>query len=148
MAEPLTEPWTLARDRYLESLEPDERPLFTEATIENLFHKTSNIQRADRISSKTRNAAEKLQPLVNKIEGFGKALDTFTSIAPLLVAPIWGSLRVVLVVAQKFTKFYEKIIDTLGRIGDILPRLLVSFCVTCDILHMLTSSSGLQDDLL
>jgi hypothetical protein len=67
-----------------------------------------------------------VQPLVDKIEEYGKAMDTYANIAPNFLAPIWGSLRVVLVLAKSLGKFFDRMTDTLGRIGDILPRLLVS----------------------
>jgi hypothetical protein len=121
----ITDPWEIARDRYFEKLEPEERVLFNEATIQNLYYVTSNAERADRINSKTRNAISAIQPLVDRIEEYGKAMDTYANMAPNLLAPIWGSLRVVLVLAKDFGRFYERMTNTLGRIGDILPRLLV-----------------------
>lgn len=118
-------PWVTARDRYLANLEPEERILFKEATPQNLYN-ASNIEREDRVKSKTRNAMAAIQPLVEKIEEYGKAMDTFANAAPEILAPLWGSLRVILVLARSFTRFYERMTDTLGRIGDILPRLFVS----------------------
>lgn len=56
------------------------------------------------------------------MEDYGKALDAYANIASLYLAPIWGSIRVVLVIANTHAKFYYRILDTLGRIGDILPR--------------------------
>jgi hypothetical protein len=123
------DPWEIARTRYLERLDADEAVLFNKATIENLFYSTSNTNRDDRAKSKTRNAIATIQPLVDKIEEYGKAMDVLSNIATTFVAPIWGSLRVVLVLASDFGRFYERMTDTLGRIGDILPRLLVSLSV-------------------
>lgn len=33
-----------------------------------------------------------------------------------------GSIRVLLVLARSYGKFFERLVDTLGRIGDVLPR--------------------------
>lgn len=118
--------WTLARKRYLNSLDPEERLLFNEATIENLYYSTSVVNDADLKSSKVRKAIEAVQPLVDKIENFGKAMDAYANIAPAILSPIWGSIRVVLVLAKGLGTFFGKIAECLGRIGDILPRLLVS----------------------
>jgi hypothetical protein len=74
---------------------------------------------------------------VDKIEEYGKAMDAFANIAPTFLAPVWGSLRVVLVLASGLGRFYERMTDTLGRIGDILPRLFVGFLV---------EPADLQDD--
>ena len=60
------------------------------------------------------------------IKEYGKAMDTFANIALTILAPMWGALRVVLVLARGFGKFYERMTDMLGRIRDISPRLFVS----------------------
>jgi len=64
----------------------------------------------------------KLQPLISAIQDYGEALDVFTNIFPLAIAPIWGSIRVLLVLTEKHQKFYARVTDVLQRIGDILPR--------------------------
>jgi hypothetical protein len=124
------DPWDVARSRYLQTLDPEERVLFTEATIQNLYYSASNTVRDDRLNSKTRKAISTVQPLVDKIEEYGKAMDTYANMAPNFLAPIWGSLRVVLVLAKSLGKFFDRMTDTLGRIGDILPRLLVGLNVS------------------
>jgi len=119
-------PWEIARNRFLLSLDPDEQVLFKEATIDNIFNGTSELEKEDKVNSKTRKAIKAIQPLVGKIEEYGRAMDTYANASPLVLGPIWGSLRVVLIVARSLGRFYEKMTDTLGRIGDILPRFFVS----------------------
>ncbi|PVH79019.1 hypothetical protein DL98DRAFT_421132 [Cadophora sp. DSE1049] len=114
--------WGLAKARFLSDLDPSERDIFNNATLENLFYTTSNADRDDAEKSHVRVVATKLGPLVSAIESYGKALDTFVQIAPLYLSPIWGSIRVLLVLARKYGKFFERVVDTLGRIGDVLPR--------------------------
>lgn len=115
------DPWLLAKERYLAGLEPREKALFHEATLENLYYGTSNLERDDR-TSKSRTIIQKLQPLVEKIEDNGKALDAFANIAPMYLSLIWGSIRVLMVIARAYGKFYNRIVETFGRIGDVLPR--------------------------
>ena len=117
-------PWELAKARFIESLDPDstETELFENATLENLYYSTSNADREDSENSKIRTLARQLGPLVSAIESFGSALDTFAQIAPLYLSPIWGCIRVILVVARTYAKFYGRFVETLSRIGDILPR--------------------------
>jgi hypothetical protein len=114
--------WELARTRFINDLEPEERQLYENATPENLYYATSNINRSDAESSKTRAIAQKLEPLVAAISAYGPALDNFAQIAPLYLAPIWGCIRVLLVAAEAHLKFYAKIVDCLAQVGDILPR--------------------------
>ena len=117
------DPWLIAKDRFADQLDPAERALFNEATPENLYYKSSNIQKADQKTSKTRAILRSLEPLTKSIQEYGAAMDTFTNIAPLYLAPIWGSIRVILVLASSHGKFYDRIIETFARVGDTLPRL-------------------------
>jgi hypothetical protein len=119
--EVVLDPWLLAKDRYLADLDDDERVLFHKATIENIYYKTSNETRDER-SRKASSAIRKLQPLVAALRDYGEALDVCTNISPLPLAPIWGSIRILLVLAEKYDKYYNRIADVLGRIGDLLPR--------------------------
>ncbi|PQE18876.1 P-loop containing nucleoside triphosphate hydrolase protein [Rutstroemia sp. NJR-2017a BVV2] len=119
----LSDPWLIAKERFVRDLDPAERKLFDEATPENMYYKSSNIQRADAENSKARKVLHLLQPLVVTIEDYGKAMDTFSNVAPLSLGPIWGCIRVVLVLASNYGRFYDAIIHTLARIGDILPSL-------------------------
>lgn len=114
--------WKLAKARFLDGLNDSEKKMFHEATIENLFYGASNVERKDREESKTRAVVETIQPLISAIEEYGKAMDTYANIASLYLAPIWGSIRVLLAMANGYSKFYGRIIDTFSRIGDILPR--------------------------
>ncbi|KUJ07177.1 uncharacterized protein LY89DRAFT_370709 [Mollisia scopiformis] len=114
--------WALAKARSIDDLEPSERQLYDNATLENIYYSTSNTVRSDGENSKTRNVIRKLGPLVSAIQSYGTAMDAFSQIAPLYLSPIWGSIRVLLVAADAHKKFYSKIVDVLERVGDILPR--------------------------
>lgn len=69
------EAWTIARSRYVATLDPTERLLFHEATLDNLYSETSALNSADQKSSKARRAIAAVQPLVDKVESYGKAMD-------------------------------------------------------------------------
>jgi hypothetical protein len=114
--------WNIAKACFLEGLDEKEKTAFHDATAENIFYAASNVQREDHRESKTRSLFAKLQPLVPAVEDYGKAMDTFSNISSLYLAPIWGSIRVVLVIASNYGRFYNRAIDTFGHIGDILPR--------------------------
>ena len=93
------DPWLLARDRYVEDLSEDEKVLFTNATIENVFYSASAAQKRHEADSKTRLAARKLKPLVAALDQYGRALDTYSNASPAIMCPLWGSVRVVLQVS-------------------------------------------------
>ncbi|CZT10210.1 uncharacterized protein RAG0_14748 [Rhynchosporium agropyri] len=115
-------PWALAKARFVADLDRSEHDLFNSASLENLYYSTSNSNRDNSKKCRVRGVATKLVPLVSAIESFGHALDTFTSVAPLCLAPFWGSIGVVLIVAKSYGKFFDRFVDTLGSIGDVLPR--------------------------
>jgi hypothetical protein len=48
------DPWKIAQARFLEGLDEEERIVFKEATLENLFYGASNVEHEDRGTSKTR----------------------------------------------------------------------------------------------
>jgi len=120
------DPWEIAKTRFFKGLDENERTLFNEATIENLYYGASNVEREDQKESRTRTILRNLQPLLSAVEDYGKALDAYANIAPTYLAPIWGSIRVVLAIASSFGRFYGRMVDMFGRIGDILPRFRMS----------------------
>lgn len=91
-------PWALACERYLEGLTDQERSLFSAASPENLFYGASAAQLQHGDDSKARKAAATLRPLVMAIEHYGKALDVFANVSNEILTPIWGSIRVLLIV--------------------------------------------------
>lgn len=116
-------PWEVAKARFLEGLDANERALFDNATPENLLYTSSNAEKQDSRDSKLRSAVGKIQPLVAALEDYGKALDVYAQIHPFSLSAIWGSIRVVLIMASKHSKFYSRMVDVFGQIGDLLPRL-------------------------
>lgn len=118
------EPLAVAKSRFLDSLgdEPQLQRLFQEATLENMISSATNIEREDHISG-ARSLGRRLQPLITAVTDLAEGFDTFANTTPLILAPIWGSIRVVLVIARKYRKFYDRIVDTLNHVGDVLPRL-------------------------
>ncbi|TVY59373.1 hypothetical protein LCER1_G001100 [Lachnellula cervina] len=116
------DPWKIAIARFLESLDEKSRENFNEATPGNLFYCVSKVEREDREAIKARSAIRQIYPLISAVKDYGKALDVYANLASPYLAPIWGSIRVVLVIASSHAKFYSRILDVFSRIGDILPR--------------------------
>ena len=88
--------WTTARARFLEDRYESERSKFADATLENIFYGASAAQKAHEAVSRTRHLAAKLDVLLAGINEWGKALDVYTNAAAMILAPLWGSLRVVI----------------------------------------------------
>ena len=94
---PSVDAWTRARDRYTEDLSGQERDLYNKATIDNIFYDASAAEKTHRANSSTRRfATQRLGPLLDAIAEYGKAIDVYANTSPLVLCPLWGSIRVVL----------------------------------------------------
>ncbi|KAL8818330.1 MAG: hypothetical protein Q9223_003017 [Gallowayella weberi] len=119
---PHKDAWTRARDRFVEDLSAEERVLYKDASPETILYAASAAEKNHRSSSTSVMMANKLKPLIAAIEQYDKALDVYANAYPLVLSPLWGSIRVVLHLAREFDKYFEAILDMFARIGDVLPR--------------------------
>ncbi len=90
--------WTRARDRFMEDLNEAERSVYLQSSLEMIFYDVSAAQKRHQDSSTSRSIISKLQPLTAAIEQYGEALDVFVNAYPLALSPLWGSIRIVLLV--------------------------------------------------
>lgn len=90
------DPWQTAHAAYMKDLNSEEQALFATATLDNLLATTDAAQKQHKDESKSRYIFTKLQPLVEAIDQYGKALDIYANTYPLAMGPIWGSIRVLL----------------------------------------------------
>ena len=94
---PSVDAWTRARERYTQDLSDQEQKLYAEATAESIFYDASAAEKTHRAGSSARYfATEKLRPLADAIEAYGKAIDVYANTYSLVLCPLWGSIRVVL----------------------------------------------------
>jgi hypothetical protein len=106
MAIPL-DPWQLAKDRYLEDLNDEEKALFngaSSASVKAFFYSASAAQKLHQSENKVRAITAKLKPLTDAIKEYGRAIDVLANSSSLVLYPIWGSIRVVLQVREPFSK--------------------------------------------
>ena len=92
--------WTRARDRFIEDLSESERSLYHQSSLEMILYDASAAQKRHQDTSISRDVISKLQPLTSAIEQYGQALDVYANAYPLALSPLWGSLRVVLLVSS------------------------------------------------
>ena len=87
---PSPDAWTRARDRYVEDLTEEERHVFYKASLETIYYDASVSEKQHAASSTSRSIVAKIQPLVEAIDGYGKALDVYANTYPLILCPLWG----------------------------------------------------------
>ena len=98
-AHPLSEDaWTRARNRFIEDLTPEEIQLYRQASPEEIFYDASAAVKRHGASSMGPGLMNKLRPFIDAIEQYSQALDVYSNTYPLALSPLWGSVRVLLVV--------------------------------------------------
>lgn len=93
-------PWEIAKARFMTDLTESEKAIFQKASLENLFYASSVACKDYDANSKLPKFSKKLQPMIECIDAYGKALDVFSNASPIFLCPIWGSIRVVLQVSK------------------------------------------------
>ena len=102
---PSQDAWTRARNRYVEDLTHEEKQFYIQATPERIFYDASAAEKSHKASSIGRGLMHKLQPFVDAIEQYGQALDVYSNAYSLALSPLWGSIRVLLLVRLSWTPF-------------------------------------------
>jgi hypothetical protein len=100
-----TDPWSLACNRYMQDLNEEEKKLFANASLENVFCDANAAQKDHEATSKSRSIVRKLGPFISAIDQYGAALDIYSNSYPLAMSPLWGSIRVLLHVKSKLHLF-------------------------------------------
>lgn len=95
---PSQDAWTRARNRYMEDLTHEEKQLYLQASPEMIFYDASAAEKSHGASSSSRGLMNKLQPFISAIEQYSQALDVYSNAYPLALSPLWGSIRVLLLV--------------------------------------------------
>lgn len=97
---PSVDAWTAARERYIEDLSEEELVLFnkgSKATLEATLYDASAAEKLHRASGFSRHfTSELLLPFIDAIEQYSEALDVYANASPLILCPLWGSVRVIL----------------------------------------------------
>jgi hypothetical protein len=118
----LTDPWIRACEQYTSDLNDEERRLFEHATLENILLISIEVQERHQQHSQSRAVMKRLKPLLSAIEDFGAAFDVFSNTYSIALAPLWGGLRVIFLLASKYNKIFDRIVEVLERISYVLPR--------------------------
>lgn len=90
----------------MEDLSEDEKHKYLEASPESIFYEASAAEKIHQSKSKSRKFLEKLQPFVNSVKAYGEALDVFANTYPLVMSPLWGGFRIVLIVSTMYNLGY------------------------------------------
>ena len=118
--------WARARDSLLRAsdLTEEEQEWLRSTTAEMVVTEVERLdaQHADKSWSRTMMSA--IKPLLHGLNRFGPAMDVFAQADPQgILVLVWGSLRMILMIANKFNKYFEDLASFLDRISAPLGRL-------------------------
>ena len=97
--------WTRARDRFVDDLSQLEKETFFQATPQTILYDASAAEKVHGMESTTRLIVSKIQPFVEAVQQYGEVLDVYSSTYPLILGPLWGSIRLVLLVRYLSSAF-------------------------------------------
>ena len=100
------DPWEAARTQYMKDLSNEEQKLFETATLDNLLDSTIAAQEEHEEKSHSRYVSKKLEPLVSAVSQYSMALDIYANTYSIAMAPLWGSIRVLLHVRVNLFKIH------------------------------------------
>jgi hypothetical protein len=106
----------------MEDLDEEEKKIFATASLENLFYSASAAQKDYEEKSRSRAISRKLEPFVGAIDQYGKALDVYSNTYSLAMAPLWGSIRVLLHVESSPHQFSVLVNILLQQVNADIPR--------------------------
>ncbi|KAI9654606.1 MAG: hypothetical protein M1831_005367 [Alyxoria varia] len=116
------DPWERAKRRFLDGASAEQLHLFESATLEGIYYDACNAEKRHGQDSLLRKTQSKLNPLVNALEGFSPALTTYANASSSILCPLWGSIRVVLILSRATQKYFDELLSLLERVGYALPR--------------------------
>ena len=95
------ESFELARQSFLANLGPQDKVALDAADPVTLFDDIHILEQRHKDKSLTRRLLQKAEPLIRRLERYGKALDVISQAKPEVLSLLWGGIRIVLHVCNK-----------------------------------------------
>ena len=134
--------WDLAKIQCLDGLSDEDKQLFEFSTADDARVAIKDAQALYDKDHKHGRVWGCVNALVGGLETYGRAVDTFVSTTPLFLAPVWGTVRVIMKVCDfcgtatgcqaysrlpsqaisNFDEYIQKTLEVFGDIGDNLSR--------------------------
>lgn len=95
------DPWQSAVQSFKSTLNEKETELFVKATAGEILKEVVELEENQRKLSKLRRWSIRIKPILDAIDDYGRAFDVLANASSVL-PPLWGSLRLLLVVCTYF----------------------------------------------
>lgn len=122
----LTQPsntFEAARVNFLATITEADRVLLSQwATPDLLVAYAANEEEKHYGKSYSRQVLHYLQPTLTAFKQFGKALDVLCNAKPEVLALLWGGMRVMIHLADRYSEYFSTIREASKRLGESLLR--------------------------
>ncbi|KAI4128816.1 MAG: hypothetical protein LQ347_004029 [Umbilicaria vellea] len=122
--------WAIAREQYLDAagLTPaehaEQQRFLSSSSPDEVIKQLQSLETQHGENSRSRSSLARLQPLIDWLARFGSALDVFANADPHgVLSLVWGSLRILLVLAKDFQQWFEDVVLFLEQIQAVFHRL-------------------------
>ncbi|KAH8758170.1 hypothetical protein F5882DRAFT_453880 [Hyaloscypha sp. PMI_1271] len=114
------------KESTLSSLVKDDPPPFEDVVaerpvhVEDVWSEVRALERHHLASRRYRHISGTIEPVIDFLSRFTPVVDTFAQYGSSSAALIWGSLKAVLVIAQKSVNYFHFIDKAMVKLGDTL----------------------------
>ena len=110
-----------AFERLESAVHSSDMRLFKSTTLEAVREAAQIIER-DQSQRRTLRSLRRIEPLFQALRKLGGAIDTLCQGTPYLCF-IWAPIKLLLQIADEYTKGFEELVNAYGQIAQHLPRL-------------------------
>ncbi|KIX07366.1 uncharacterized protein Z518_02019 [Rhinocladiella mackenziei CBS 650.93] len=116
------EAYEMAKTEFFRELKRPQDYDFSKFTsIDDVYDYTEKLQTEQARHGNMRHL-NRIRPYLQNLEQYVGVLDTFSQAKADLLSLIWGPIKLLIQISSTLVKSYDKIIDTMGQIGDRLPH--------------------------
>lgn len=108
-------------------------------SIDKLFEAIEKLQVTQDAERRLRRIG-KMKSILDKLQSFNSAMDTYAQVKPETMALVWGSIRVLLVLTDNVAKFADAVVTAMEDISDALPYFT-------DVVKIFDNNDKLRDKL-
>lgn len=91
--------WKAAKDKFQGNLSDAEEAHLAHSTVGDAFKAVADVEQRYASSSRSRKAGALLRGPLAVVARLSPALDVFSQMEPSIMCPIWGSMRIMVMVA-------------------------------------------------
>lgn len=109
-------------------------------SIEEVYDATDKVQAEQAIKGHLRHLS-KIAPFLERLGEYSGAIDTFVQAKPLILAFIWGPIKLLIQWTSILKKSFDAVVNMTAEIGELLPEFIT-------VTKLFSQSTHLKDVLV